>query len=216
MPRWCLSPNSWIDCWRRWPDALGILWCKSQRGAEGLGWVCRGEVRPCEARPDKGCDGSKEGLRAFPAAFIGGQALAGRGPARRASARHGRVWQGMARVTDGGTEAPASLPPSQGWTGHGRVGHGKVWFTSAPQGQFWQGLQTAARSFYGGSLLLSLEGRCGTLGRGWAMLGQAWRGRDWRGKARAASGGKARRGNPPFPVLPSLESGSRQAADTDQ
>jgi hypothetical protein len=135
------------------------------------------------------------------------------GQAGRCQARQGWAWCGPQTVA---RRLRPPCHPHKGWARPGAAGYVVAGRAHARHGRAWQGLQTAARSFCGGSLLLSFEGRRGTLGRGWAMLGQAWRGRDWRGKARAASGGKARRGNPPFPVLPSLESGSRQAADTDQ
>jgi hypothetical protein len=60
---------------------------ESWRGEAGSGWV-----KPGEVRRGKGCDGSKEGLRAFPAAFIGGH-----GEARTGEARHGRTRPGLAR-----------------------------------------------------------------------------------------------------------------------
>jgi hypothetical protein len=53
----------------------GVEWRGVDRcGAARLGWVRLGA-----AWQGKGCDGSTEGLRVFPAAFIGGQGWAGSG-----------------------------------------------------------------------------------------------------------------------------------------
>jgi hypothetical protein len=83
----------------------------------------------------------------------------------------------------GGSGLPATLTrvdsARRGMEGLGGASHGEAWHGAARQG-----LQTAARSFYGGSLLLSLEGR----------LAEAWRCKAWRGGARlgVASCGQAR------------------------
>jgi hypothetical protein len=100
----------------------------------------------------------------------------------------GDVWLGEARVTDGGTEAAVSLPPSQGWTGPDTARHGGARHAPVRSGIARQGLQTAARSFYGGSLLLSLEGRQGRVWRGTLRLGALGRGTVWRCQARRGKG----------------------------
>ena len=102
------------------------------------------------------------------------QGIAGRGGARRGKGH--RRWHG-------GSGLPATLTrvdsARRGMEGLGGASHGEAWHGAARQG-----LQTAARSFCGGSLLLSLEGR----------LAEAWRCKAWRGGARlgVASCGQAR------------------------
>ena len=83
------------------------------------------------------------------------------GWARLGKVRSGRAWAAMAARRAYGPSLPPSLadvarfgPARLGRAGRGQVRHGLAW----------QGLQTAARSLFGGSLLLSLEGRSGKAG----------------------------------------------------
>lgn len=114
--------------------------------------------------------------------------------------RRGVLWHGSARL--GGAEfgkghrrwhggLRPSLPPSQGWARFGWarlgvVGRGAVGLGDAGCGLAGHGLQTAARSFFGCSLLLSLESRSGAARfgearHGTARLGVARPGLAWHG-----------------------------------
>jgi hypothetical protein len=173
----------------RWASGDGVSPSRARRrvarrGGAGLGvgTVMRG----------KGCDGSTEGLRAFPAAFIGGQ-----GEARTGEPMHGWAKSGLVRCAMAGqgsqTVARRLRPPChphKGWARPGAAGCVVAGRAHARHGRAWQGLQTAARSFYGGSLLLSLEG-AGLARFGMASLGRARtclarRGEPWRGLPMAA------------------------------
>ena len=63
------------------------------------------------------------------------------------------------------------------------MGLGVAWYALVGWGLAWQQLQTAARSFVRGSLLLSLEGRLGT-----AWIGKLRTGAVGRGEVIAADG----------------------------
>lgn len=56
----------------RWASGDGVSPTAVRLGLARRGAAWPVEVRPGEPRLGKGCDGSTEGLRAFPAAFIGG------------------------------------------------------------------------------------------------------------------------------------------------
>jgi hypothetical protein len=158
--------------------------------ATWLGSARRDPARQCTLRPG----GVRQGLRWQHGGPTGlpcrlhwwiGRSQEWRGDAWQGEVGFGEVCHGWARVTDGGTEAPASLPPSQGWTCYGAQRHGGVGCGAVRSSKSRQGLQTAARSFYGGSLLLSLEGRCGALphgrvGPGSARNGMPSQGKGWR------------------------------------
>jgi hypothetical protein len=66
-----------------------LLSSEGRRGLVRTGLAWHGEAGLRKARRGKGCDGSTEGFRAFPAAFIGGH-----GMARHGMARHGTTWLG--------------------------------------------------------------------------------------------------------------------------
>lgn len=132
------------------------------------------------ARRGMGCDGSTEGPRAFPAAFIGGHGAVCRGRAGHGSAGCGVAGCGVSHRRWHGGLRP-SLPPSQGWTWLALVRLALVAQGTAGHGGMRHGLQTAARSLFGGSLLLSSEGssggaRSGKVGYGGARPGKAWQG----------------------------------------
>lgn len=56
----------------RWASGNGVSPSMIWPGVAKRGLAWRGSARPGAAWRGKGCDGSTEGLRAFPAAFIGG------------------------------------------------------------------------------------------------------------------------------------------------
>ena len=70
--------------------------CKPQRGRLWYGQMRSGAARRALIRHGTGCDGSTEGLRAFPAAFIGGQGSARLGAASCGAAGRGWVGRGPA------------------------------------------------------------------------------------------------------------------------
>jgi hypothetical protein len=127
----------------RWASGDGVSPSKARSRRTGPGSVRYGAVGRSGAGRGKGCDGSTEGLRAFPAAFIGGQATLWLGVARRGAARCGAARRDLARVTDGGTEAPASLPPSQGV---GKARRSGVRCGGASPCEAWPGLARVADS----------------------------------------------------------------------
>ena len=100
----------------------------------------------------------------------------GRGRAWPGAAWHGRagsgtVGRGRARAADSSTGGFGSHCCSL-WRADaarfGAAGRGSAGLVEARQSSAWHGLQTAARSFFGGSLLLSTEGRQGEASRGGA------------------------------------------------
>ena len=59
----------------RWASDDGVSPSAARSGVAGSGRTWQSLARHGEASLGEGCDGSTEGLRAFPAAFIGGQGL---------------------------------------------------------------------------------------------------------------------------------------------
>jgi hypothetical protein len=163
----------------RWASGDGVSPRRARRRVAGRGGAGRGMVMR-----GKGCDGSTEGLRAFPAAFIGG-----RGVARRASVWHGSVGRGGVRHGKGyrrwhgGFGLPATLTRGgSAMEGLGPARQGRLWPDSA-----WPGMARAADSST--ELLRGLPAALfgGQIGRGLAMQsvarwGEAWRGELWLGK----------------------------------
>ena len=100
-----------------------------------------GAARSGQASCGMGCDGSTEGLRAFPAAFIGGQGAARSVVARLATARRGRVRQGSQTVARRASAFPATLTRVDTvWLGHagrGRARRGRAWRCRVRPGGAW-------------------------------------------------------------------------------
>lgn len=143
----------------RWASGNGVSPSAARHGAAGPALVMPGDAGMGAAWRGMGCDGSTEGLLAFPAAFIGGQGKAGSGKAWR-----GEAWQGTARATDGGTEG-FGLPchPHKGGQGaawQGPARHGWVRKGGAGRGMGCRQQHWGLRLL----LLLSLESRYGTAG----------------------------------------------------
>lgn len=184
-------PNSWIACWQRWPDALGILWCKSQHGPvtqvrARLGTLRRSRVRWGGARAAmaarRACGPS------LPPSLVD---MARCATAWRGAAGLGLVRRDTARVTDGGTEAPASLPPSRGWTRWcqaarasartGRVRHGLAWLGYGCRQQHGASTEAPCCSLRRADLV-----RPGMASMGRARACLAMRGEPWHGPPTAA------------------------------
>lgn len=180
-----------------WASGNGVIprFGLAVSGSVRFGLAGRGGAGPDSAgrgraRQGKGCDGSTEGLRAFPAAFIGGQGAAGRGSVWCGLAGQGPVEQGRARVTDGGTEG-FGLPCHSHKGGCGTAVRGGARRGVARCGRARQGTARSGRGCrrqHWGlrlPLLLSLEGRSGTAWRGVAGPDRAMHGQTRRDTARA-------------------------------
>lgn len=118
-----------------WASGNGVSPSAAGPGRDGPGWARRGVLGQGRARLNEGCDGSTEGLRAFPAAFIGGRDAARRAVARLGTARRGRVRQGSQTVARRASAFPATLTRVDGaWpvkAGHGGARLSEAWLGQA-------------------------------------------------------------------------------------
>ena len=166
--------------------------CKSQRGGiwRGMAWlftVEHGGVRT--GRAGQGQRWQHGGPTGLPCRlhWWTGRGQDWRGDAWLGEVGFGEVRHGWARVTDGGTEAPASLPPSRGWTARGAAWRGWVGQATERPGMVRRG--KGCRQQHGAST----EAPCCSLWRadvagygelqyrwlrrGWVMQCSAWRGK---------------------------------------
>ena len=167
-----LPPSLVDEAWRSLVRQ-GKLWHGAARrnsarvtdgGTESFGFPCH---------PQKGGRGSAWQVRARQ-----GVARPGRGLARPARPR-------AADSSTGGFGSHCCSLWRADAARFGAAGRGSAGLVEARQGSAWHGLQTAARSFFRGSLLLSLEGSRGWIRPGEVGAGPARPGEAGRGAARA-------------------------------
>lgn len=156
-------------------------------GAAECGLTGQTSARSCRARSGKGCRRQRGGSQDLPRRlhWWSWQAPVREGTSVQGRAGQGAVRSGLAKADDLSTEPFGALC----WVlwnpvlaRHGAVGPGKAGWSVVRQGTAElggarQGLQTAARSFYGGSLLLSMravEAGPGLIRHGWLRQRTAW------------------------------------------
>ena len=191
----------------RWASGDGVSPSKARSRRTGPGSARYGAVGRSGAGRGKGCDGSTEGLRAFPAAFIGGQ-----GEARTGEAMHGWAKSGLVRCAMAGqgsqTVARRLRPPChphKGWIAQvaarcrevrrGQVRHGAVRPDLArvadSSKELLRGLPAA---LFGGQIWRGLAWQA------WDGRGRVWQCAASRGMGRQRRQGEA--GQPAFSCAP--------------
>ena len=179
-----------------------------------MSWASGNGVSPSLARPGEawhgraGLGGARRGVawvaiaarRAYGLSLpLSLAVLARRGMARSGVAMLSEARCGLAEFGKGcrqqhwGLRLPLLLS-TEGRSAAARLGwarHGEAWRGSARHGAPRQGLQTAARSFFGGSRLFSLKGRRGRARHGTPRFGMARRGTARHGLTISARGASA-------------------------